>query len=1184
MENYIYPLVVCEEEGKILFFNSATQQVLGEDELLGRSLPESWKEVDTPVPIPGETPDTTELVTIIWQDILWDGNVAWYGVAVPAGGGGPTPPAADELGEAQQLRSKLEESQEMAALQADELRVELQQSREMAAAESEALRAKLERAMERAQEADQLREQLEAAQSKAQEAEELREKLDELLQLEEEAEQLRNQLARSQATEQEADELRASLAQSQLAMAEVEELRARLDEAEKAAAGGQALQERLDQAEASADEVEELRAKLEQSVEMAAVELEKREAAEGERDKLEAKLRDLHQRSISKLEAAKTALESERAERNELSERLARLKAETEELRQQLEEKAIEVEEVRNQSGEQFQRVRDELVTKMEALSERDRALADKSEELQALEARLAQMDRDLQAKVAELEAAEQKAERYRSEYEELDKEMVASQERSALLTAKLQSVESRMERYQRLMDRQPNEFARGGDAEAEVERLQSRVEELEVELAATSAAARSRSEGAEGDDLSHLEEECRKLKDELVGRERRIQDLEEALASAKGADGTSHAEATARGEGDASPEASALLEELRFHRELEYQEARDMIRHLQERCASLKVDGVDPQDSGPREEEFSELQSELAATKEQLVNLDSELKLKRQATEQIPLLQRRIVELEEQLEQASQGGGSNDESRREMGLRLAELEQELQKARSEASPEELQLARRRISELEAHLAAKLEGSGGGDAALKEKAQQMEVELAKAREQLQEMNNELRRTLEGDRETKKLAYADQLTGLPNLNLTGQYLQVCFERSGRGEGALALILIDLDHFRRVNDALGQKSGDELLKQVGARLQRVVTEKDTAIARRGEDEFMVVAFMENARVDGEALLARVRGIAHNLLNELAKPFEVKDQKVQVTASLGVALYPGPARDRTELLEQSEHAMYKAKEAGRARVNFYTEEIHNIRERRKYLEQELRQAINMNQFGLLYQPIYDLSTSKAVGVEALLRWNHPTRGMLEPADFLEVAEDSGLIVQIGDLAVQEALSIAKQKFMKRKFLSLNLSFRQLIDSGFAQRFMKHLQMAGVPPHEVIVEVSEKTTRIDPDRVKNTLAHLAHWGVGIGLDDYGTGSSELNQLTELNLRVLKIDTSIIGKLPDDRGATKLCQAIIALSQALEIPVLAEGVETREQLALMGKFGCKYAQGLILNSPMNVSQLIQVM
>ena len=157
--------------------------------------------------------------------------------------------------------------------------------------------------------------------------------MDELLQLEEEAEQLRQQLARSQATEQEADELRASLAQSQLAMAEVEELRARLEEAEKAAAGGQELQEKLDQAEASADEVEELRARLEQSVEMAAVELEKREAAEGERDKLEAKLRDLHQRSISKLEAAKTALESERAERNELSERLARLKAETEELR-----------------------------------------------------------------------------------------------------------------------------------------------------------------------------------------------------------------------------------------------------------------------------------------------------------------------------------------------------------------------------------------------------------------------------------------------------------------------------------------------------------------------------------------------------------------------------------------------------------------------------------------------------------------------------------------------------------------------------------------------------------------------------------------------------------------------------------------------------------------------------------
>lgn len=1183
MENYIYPLVVCEEEGKVLFFNSAAKYALGEDELLGRPLPESWKEVDSPLEIPGEKPNTTELVKIIWQDILWDGNVAWYGVAVPAlGSNGGVDPAA--MAQAQQLHSQIEGSQELASLRADELEAELKQSREMAAAESEALRSKLARAQEVAQEAEELRRLLQDAREKAQEADELRTRLTELERVEEEAKELRGKLEKSQASEEEADKLRASLAQSQLAIAEMDELRTQLAAAESAASGGESLQEKLVEAEASAAQVEELQAKLNQSVEMAAVETGKREAAEQERNKLEAKLRDLHQRSINKLEAAKNALESERAERNELSERLARLKSETEELRQQLEEKAIEVEEVRNQSGEQFQRVRDELVTKMEALTARDEELTQKTSEVQSLETKLEAKEQDLQAKMTELTAAEKKAEHYRAQYEELDKEMVASEERSALLTAKLQSVESRMERYQRLMDRQPNEFARTDDSEAELVRLQSRVEELQVELAATAAAARSK--GDEGG-LSQLEDDCRQLKEDLASREQRISDLERALTAAKGSNGAPSAVVSGDG-ADTSEElagSKALLEELRFHRELEYQEAREQIRLLQERCAGLKVDGVDSEAkaAGHSDEEFAALQGQLALAKEEMITIQQELEQQQQASGQIPSLQQRIVELENQL-QSDQGSGTGAPDPALM-QKVSHLEQELERARSEASPEELQLARRRISELEAHLASQpAPTQSGSDAGSGERTHQLEVELAKTREQLQEMNAELRRTLEGDRETKKLAYADQLTGLPNLNLTGQYLQVCFERSGRAEGALALILIDLDHFRRVNDALGQKAGDELLKQVGARLQKVVTEKDTAIARRGEDEFMVVAFMENARVDGEQLMARVRGIAHNLLNELAKPFDILNQKVQVTASLGVALYPGPARDRTELLEQTEHAMYKAKEGGRARVSFYTEDMHNVRERKKYLEQELHQALKMNQFGLLYQPIYDLSTSKVAGIEAFLRWNHPTRGMLEPAQFLEVAEDTGLIVQIGEQALQEALSVAKQKFMKRKFLSLNLSFRQLIDSGFSQRFMKHLQVAGVPPHEVIVEVSERATRVDPDRVKNTLAHLAHWGVGIGLDDYGTGSSELIHLTDMNLRVLKIDTSIIGKLPDDRAASKMCQAIIALSQALEIPVLAEGVETREQLALMGKFGCQYAQGMILNAPMNVSQLIQVM
>lgn len=1133
MENYVYPLIVCEEEGKILFFNGAAQAAFGQDELLGRPLPEAWMQADD---VEIETADAGRTpFRLIWEEIMWDGNVAWYLVAVPAVA--ESVPTAD----GPPSRAALEESQEMAALQQ-----ELQQSREMAAAETEALRAKLARSEEMARDSDELRQRLVAAELMAAEADELREQLE----------------------------------QSTGAAEEVSELRARLEQAESAAGELEALRARLEESEQLAAEAEELRTRLHQSVEMAAVETEKRQVAEGEREKLEAKLRDLHQRSLSKLEAARKTLENERLERNQLSERLAKLKAETDTLRHQLEEKATEADEARHQSGEHFEELKAELIKKAELLTSRESELETKNRDLDEADRELAAKQADYEEKCRELAQAEERAERYRKEYEDIDREMAASQEQSAVLSAKLQSVEARMERYQRLMDREPNEFARGNDSEQELERLRDRVEELEVELAATTAAVRSHESG-ESTGLGDLEAECRKLRKDLDDRESRVRELEQALAQDGGGAATDGG--ALAGE---LADAKAVISELRFHRELEYQEAQSALRTLQERNAQIQVNGqVTTEAVGVPVAEVEEIQQQLEATKEAL-------KIQQELASEMPALNQRIRLLEDDLKDAlvaasaaSAAGAAtaaNEEQDEAAQLRIQELEHELQRAQQEASPEELQLARRRISELEAALASQPAAPASGEMA--ERNQALEAELSKTREQLSELNNELRRTLEGDRETKKLAYADQLTGLPNLNLTGQYLQVCFERSGRGEGSLALILIDLDHFRRVNDALGQKAGDELLKQVGARLQRSVTQKDTAIARRGEDEFMVVAFMENSRVDGEALLARIRGIAHNLLNELAKPFDILNQKVQVTASLGVALYPGPAQDRTELLEQSEHAMYKAKESGRARVSFYTEDVHNNRERRRYLESELRQAAAQGQFGLVYQPIYELATSKIVGVEALLRWSHPTRGLLEPSEFLEVAEDTGVIVQIGDQVVQEALQVAKQKYMKRRFLTINLSFRQLIDSGFSARFMKYLQVAGVPPHEIIVEISEKDTRVDPDRVKNTLAHLAHWGVGIALDDFGTGTSELSSLIDMSLRVLKIDTSIIAKIPDDQAACKLCQAITQMSSTLGIPVLAEGVETKEQLGHVANYGCQYAQGLILGEPMNVSQLIQVL
>lgn len=1135
VENYIYPLIVCEEEGKIVFFNGAAQEAFGDEELLGRPIPKEWMDADE---VEIETADAGAIpFRLIWDEIMWDGNVAWYLAAVPAVG------------------RDVEAEEE-----AERLRVELEKSQEFAVSEQDKLKSRLEEAERQAQELDEIRQRLEKSQ----------------------------ELAAA-----EVDELRGRYEQAQeLAAQEVEQLKEKLEEVEQAAAAElEELRARLETIQGEAEDADSLRSELDKSAELVAVEVEKRLNAESEKEELEAKLRDLHQRSLSKLESAKAALDSERVEREEMSERLAELNLEAENLRQNLEEKSIELEEFRNQSGEQFTAISSELEERGEALQLRDEELAAKNRELVEFEQRLSDLETELQQKAREVEQAEQTAERFKREYEELDREMVAAQEQNALIQAKLKSAESRVERYKRLMDKDANEFSQSGDAEKEIERLQEQIEDLKIELAAATAAAAARpaAEAPEVDSeaLEELERECESLRDGLRSKEGRIRELEKALVTA--------GESSGNGSQDSFletrlSEAKALIDELRFHRELEYQEARSSLRQLQQEYAQARANGTSAEAEGSEdtthlEQKLVDLEVDLQDAQMELSKARTELEIKAEIAQSVPLLRERVQLLEDRLN--SQAAAPGGEPSPELLSRIHELEAEVERARTEASPEELQLARRRISELEAQVASGPAGVSAGassDSELVQKNHQLENELAKTREQLAEINQELRRTLEGDRETKKLAYADQLTGLPNLNLTGQYLQVCFERSGRGEGALALILIDLDHFRRVNDALGQKAGDELLREVGARLQRCVTEKDTAIARRGEDEFMVVAFMEQSRVDGEALQARVRGIAHNLLNELAKPFDILDQQVQVTASLGVALYPGPASSRTELLEQSEHAMYKAKETGRARVSFYTEEMHHTRERRRYLETELKQAVAQRQFGLVYQPIYEIASSKVVGIEALLRWSHPSRGVLEPTEFLEAAEDTGIIVQIGEQIIQEALEVAKQKFMKRRFLTMNLSFRQLIDSGFSARFMKHLQTAGVPPHEVIVEISEKAANIDPDRIKNTLAHLAHWGVGIALDDFGSGTSEINHLTDYTLRVVKIDGSLVGRLPDDRAATKLCQAISQMANALEIPVLAEGVETRDQLKLIAGMGCQYAQGLILGAPMNVNQLIQVL
>lgn len=867
-------------------------------------------------------------------------------------------------------------------------------------------------------------------------------------------------------------------------------------------------------------EAEQLKLRLEQSMETAAVESEKRKQVEGDRERLEMKLRDLHQRSIAKLDGAREALEKEKAERQALLQRLDQLKSESDQLKLELEEKSIQVEEVKHRSAEMFEALRSELAAKDSSISQ-----------------------------------SEEKAERYRKFYQELDGEVGRTQEENALLAAKLRATESRLNRAQKLLDGvsvSALEGATDDASTAELKASQARIKELETTL---QNARKEALEAPWGARSSHrtatLEAECKRLRQEL-------------------------SEARSTSIPVSSKQIQSVMTELRLHNQQELVEARIALGKLQDLYQSLKYAGV----GGKDEKQLGELKASLIGLRDRVLELEAalarseakvrELENEVQAIDDLKKgsrgrekeLEGQILRLQMMLKQAEDGSGS-DESKA-AGQRIAELEAQLAEAQARGGPFEVP------------------GLFEGADWHAERAQ-LQSDLAQLKMKLGETTSELSRTKEGDRETKKLAYADQLTGLANFNLTNQYLQVCFDRCGRGEGAMALIVIDLDNFRRINEAMGQKAGDELLRQVGGRLERIVVEKDTAIARRGEDEFIVVAFLDGAGVDSEALAARIRGLANNILGELAKPFEVFFQTVHTTASMGVALYPGPARNGSVLLEQAESAMYRAKETGRARINFYTREIHQARERKVRLEKELREAVAAGQFTVYYQPVIEVGSKKIVGLEALLRWSHPLRGILEPAEFLSIADESGLILPLSEQVLGEALSIVGQKFMNKRFLSFNLSHRQLVDAGFASRFMKHLQRNQVKPSEIMVEVSEKAAGVDPSRTRQTLASLTQWGVGIALDDFGHGACDLSIFREFAIQLVKIDGSLVRRVIIDKEAAKLCLAIVKMATALEIPVLAEGVESREQLEVVAEFGCKFAQGRFLYEPMNITQLQQV-
>lgn len=420
-----------------------------------------------------------------------------------------------------------------------------------------------------------------------------------------------------------------------------------------------------------------------------------------------------------------------------------------------------------------------------------------------------------------------------------------------------------------------------------------------------------------------------------------------------------------------------------------------------------------------------------------------------------------------------------------------------------------------------------------------------------------------------------MATHDALTGLSNRLLFRERLKEAFSRANRSGNQVAVLLLDLDRFKAINDTLGHMRADELLQAVAGRLHGCLREHDT-VARLGGDEFTVLL----PELDTSEHAAVVAG---KILSSLSEPFDIAGQPVTTTTSIGISIYPHDGIDIDDILQRADAAMYQSKAMGRNTYQFYTRAIHERSMQRLSIEKELRRAVEHNEFVLHFQPIADTRSGTIVGAEALVRWRHPVRGVLPPTAFIEVAEDSGLILAIGDWVLRAACEQGaawEAQGIRDMEMSVNLSTRQFRQSDLVERVAHACAHAGFSSRSMHIELTESLMMDDMEQGIRTMKALKELGVSISIDDFGVGYSSLAYLKRFPLDSLKIDRSFIETVPQNSEATAIASTILAMARTLGLSVVAEGVENEAQLEFLRALGCPRYQGFLLGKPMSAEEL----
>ena len=423
---------------------------------------------------------------------------------------------------------------------------------------------------------------------------------------------------------------------------------------------------------------------------------------------------------------------------------------------------------------------------------------------------------------------------------------------------------------------------------------------------------------------------------------------------------------------------------------------------------------------------------------------------------------------------------------------------------------------------------------------------------------------------ESEEEIRRLAYYDQLSGLPNRLLGVEHLTRSIVAARRHKHSVAVFFVDLDHFKVINDTLGHFAGDQLIQQVAQRISHCVREEDS-VARLGGDEFMVIVNSVSKPSDAEA-------VAFKILDRLSSSFRVENNEHFISASIGITLTPQDGIHADELMKNADAAMYRAKAAGRNQLSFFTPDLDKEATERAHIDRYMRKALAAGDFKLHFQPIVEMATGRLAAAEALIRWQDDDLGMVSPDRFIPIAEETGVIIAIGDWVVREAcrqLATWRDSGLALDTITVNVSSRQFRDRGFVDRVLQILDEFNLSPESLDLEITESVLMEELDSTESALHRLGSAGISLTIDDFGTGYSSLGYLHRLPVDKLKIDKSFIRASVETSEASKLIEAIIRMAQALGLDVVAEGVENTQQRDILIAMNCRYCQGYLFDRPL---------